>query len=237
MNKANWKVQDHTFLTHIRHDIKKGVDNTTWNWQNISISYAKGFGLKLFQNGVFAGSYGVDALGCEDRHSEDNTIFNNINLTRLATTATMTQELTKTANNGKTEKSENKMSVSTNEKANELASLAKTVGAQFQTAGVTALKTKTGEALLKAVENVLLENTGFAGKVKFKFMPELLDLGTAALVSVIVAEYLPENVAGAMAAESLRLAAMRRVTDRLPITDIIDKITKSGTILENLSSK
>ena len=227
-SKASWNVRFDTFLTHIRHDIKKGVDNESYSWQNIVIEVRNG--LSVFQSGIAKGVYPLDALGTEKEHSQDNRISYNLGLTRLQSNAKMSQEnLGNLANNTSLETETMKESTK-----NEIASLATTVGAQFKEAGVVALKTKTGEALLKAVENLVLEKAGFSGRVKFKFFPEALDIMVAAGVSIIVAEYAGENHAAQIAAEALRLAAMRRITDMLPITEILDKVTSSGDILEKL---
>lgn len=231
-DRANWKVRFDTFLTHIRHDIEKGIDNQVYNWQNIRIERNDDT-IAVFQTNNAKGIYPLNALGSAEQHSQDNRISLNLDLKMLNSNATMTQH--KNGNNATTTKTVQENNTMKNSTRIELSSLVSTVGAQFKEAGVVSLKTKTGEALLKAVENLVLEKAGFIGRVKFKFMPEALDIMVAGGVSVLVAEYAGQNHAAVIGAEALRLAAMRRVTDLLPITEIVDTLTKGGATLETLT--
>ena len=227
-NRSEWQVHLNIWLKHIAHDLQKGVYNQTYKWSNVTaITGTQGSRINFLQRGEQVATLNEYQLGTEKANFVDNQL--KFRLTGEAQKSIMTQE--SNGNNAKTQEKGTTMKESTK---NEIASLASTVGAQFKEAGAVALKTKTGEALLKAVENLVLEKAGFVGKVKFKFFPEALDIMVAAGVSIIVAEYAGENHAAQIAAEALRLAAMRRITDLLPITEIIDSVTKSGDILEKL---
>lgn len=219
-DKSTWNVFFHTFLTHIRHDIQKGVDNQKYNWHNVQIE-RQGKRIKVFQNKVLQVELGLDTLGTESAHSEDNQVFNWLSSDTLKVKAQIKQSNLTTSQE----------TIKMNEaQKNEIAAKAKSLLGDFQTAGATALKMESGEALLKAVENLILQRAGFFGKVKFKFAPELLDLATAAGVSVIVAEYLPNNKAAVISAEAMRLATMKRITSQLPIVQITNAITQGGAV-------
>ena len=217
MNKANWKVQDHTFLTHIRHDIAKGVDNTVWKWQNISIE-KRGNELLVMQGFNTIGKYPVSALGTEERHSEDNTIFNNINLTGLATSAKMSQELTNGTNATNT-KSENKMNTNTNAVVNNVTSTIKTVGQQIASSAIISAKMEAGENILLALRNIVTQKAGFMQKVKFKFAPVLLDTAVTLAADILVAELMPEKKTAKLAVECLNLAMTKEIISELPLKE------------------
>ena len=229
MDKSEWKVHFNKFLKHIAHDLEKGITDHTYDWGSVRVTTNSGV-VKVMDNGglVFKGS--LEDLGTEENDYTDSSIANKVRVAGPAVINKISQRINET-------KQENNTMKNNNTAAAELSTLGKTLASQFQDAGATALKMETGEALLKAVENLILEKAGFFGRVKFKFMPQVLDFMAAAGVSAIAAEYLPENHAATLAAEATRLAAMKGITSILPLTQLVDTITKSGAALESIGNK
>lgn len=219
--KSTWKVFFHTFLTHIRHDIQKGVDNQRYNWHNVQIE-RQGNRIKVFQNKVLQVELGLDTLGTESAHSEDNQVFNWLSSDTLKVKAQIKQSNLTTSQETKT----------MDKNLNEITSTLRTVGQQISESAITSAKMKAGETILLALRNIVMQKAGFMQKVKFKFAPVALDIAVVTAADVIVAELMPNKKSAKLATECLNLAMTKEVIDVLPITEFTNALTGGGALDE-----
>ncbi len=229
MDKGNWKVRFDTFLTHIRHNIEKGVDIGTYKWQNIVIETNKG-GILVTQAGQGRGAYPLEALGTEEQHSQDNRISYNLVLTNengKGKIATLTN-----GNNATIEKQENKTMQKSQAVVNNVTNTLKTVGQQIAESAKTSAKMEAGEAILLALRNIVMNKAGFMQKVKFKFAPVALDAAVTLGADVLVAELMPEKKTAKFAVECLNLAMTKEIIHALPIQEFTNALT-GGEALKN----
>lgn len=220
-DKSTWDVFFHTFLTHIRHDIQKGVDNQKYNWHNVQIE-RRGNRIKVFQNKVLQVELGLDTLGTESAHSEDNQVFNWLSSDTLKVKAQIKQSNLTTSQETKT----------MDKNFNEITSTLRTVGQEISASAITSAKMKAGETILLALRNIVMQKAGFMQKVKFKFAPVALDIAVVTAADVIVAELMPNKKSAKLATECLNLAMTKEVIDALPITEFTNALTGGGALDE-----
>ena len=162
----------------------------------------------------------MGALGTENNHSQDNIIGTRLNLTNLASKAKMSQQ---TGNFAKTTKETKPMQ--TNKIVNEAVSTIKTVGAQIQSSAITSAKMEAGEAILLALRNLVVSQSSFVTKVKFKFAPVLLDVAVTVGADILVQEIMPNKKTAKLACECLNLAMTKEVIHMLPLQDFTNALT------------
>lgn len=224
-SKADWKVRFDTFLTHIRHDIEKGIDNQVYNWQNIRIE-RRGNEIAVFQTNRAKGVYTISALGSAEQHSQDNRITDNLDLGMLLRNAKMSQH---TGNNATIRKQEN-VTMNTNSIVNEAVSTIKTVGTEIQASAVTSAKMEAGENILLALRNIVMAKAGFMQKVKFKFAPVALDVAVTVGADILVQELMPNKKSAKLATECLNLAMTKEIIHSLPIKDFTNALTGGAAL-------
>ena len=221
-SKENWNVKFHTFLTHVRHDLKKGLYNQTYKWDNITLMTDKdGNTFKCQSGSIYHGHYALEALGTEENHSEDNLINH---LTKPDQLSKMVQQTSNIAHNVNNDQ-EIKPMTNTNTVVNNVTSTLKTVASQIADSAKVSAKMEAGENILLALRNIVMAKAGFMQKVKFKFAPIALDVAVVLGADILVAELLPEKKSAKLAVECLNLAMTKEILHALPIKDFTNALT------------
>lgn len=228
-NKANWKVRIDTFLTHIRHDIKKGIDNQRYKWQNVTIERV-GDRLLVMQGFNTVGGFTLSDLGTEENHSLDSKIISNLVLTALKENATMSQETLGTNAVTTSQETNTMEKTKTSQAVDNAVSTIKTVGDQLRASALTSAKMEAGENILLALRNIVMQRAGFMQKVKFKFAPVALDLAVTVGADILVAELIPDSKKAKLATECLNLALTKEVIHSLPIKEFTNALTGGDSL-------
>lgn len=223
-SRANWKVYFHTFLTHIRHDIQKSIDNQKYVWDNVVIK-REGNRLSVYEqnanNLVPKGVFDLTVLGTESAHSQDNSIYKVLNQKVLSTKSKLSQTTILTNQKGNNTMDNQKVTNT----VNEITSTLKTVGQQISESAITSAKMEAGENILLALRNIVMKKAGFMDKVRFKFAPVALDVAVTLGADVLVAELLPNSEKAELAVECLNLAMTKEIIHSLPISDFTNALT------------